>query len=225
LADCGLFDKEGQSQMAFDAARQKFGLLVEAYSGKSVDELTAITEGKEIALIFAIEIAIQQKEKREERDLSEEEVFVLAICALEREVNNGGYGQFFVNSSRLFTPVVVPALLRIGCPETAKITERAINAVGFRGLSPVAMCEAMDAYHAEYFRRNIHRILIPGATSETEKLSLVGSSKDPQFASSTEWESLEKEFHECNHLYYTSGERIKKQLMEFVMSNKSAIQP
>jgi hypothetical protein len=211
--------------MAFEAARQKFGMLVEAYSGKSVDELIAITKGKELALFFAVEIAIQQKEKKEERDLSEEEVFVLAISALEREVNNGGYGQFFVNSSRRFTPVVERALLRIDCPETAKITERAINAAGFRGLEPVAMHEAMDAYHAEYYRRNMHRILVPGATSEAEKLSAVGSSTNAQFANSPEWKSLEKEFHECDHLYYTSGENIKKRLMEFVMSNKSAIQP
>jgi len=87
------------------------------------------------------------------------------------------------------------------------------------------MHEAMDAYHAEYYRRNMHRILVPGATSEAEKLSAVGSSTNAQFANSPEWKSLEKEFHECDHLYYTSGENIKKRLMEFVMSNKSAIQP
>ena len=29
---------------------------------------------------------------------SKEERYVLAIEALEREVNNGGYGQFFINS-------------------------------------------------------------------------------------------------------------------------------
>ena len=58
--------------------------------------------------------------------MSDAEGVVLAVEALEREVNNGGYHQFFFNSSRLFTPVVAKALDLIGCPVTAQITRDAI---------------------------------------------------------------------------------------------------
>jgi len=48
---------------------------------------------------------------------------------LDREVNNGGYHQFFCNSSRKFAPQIVQSLARIGCRRTAKITQRAIDAL------------------------------------------------------------------------------------------------
>jgi hypothetical protein len=66
---------------------------------------------------------------------------VLAVEALEREVNNGGYEQFFVNSSREFAPMVVGALQRIGCKKTANITQKAIEALGISDLRS----DAIDA--------------------------------------------------------------------------------
>ena len=45
--------------------------------------------------------------------LTDAEHDVLAIEALEREVNNGGYSQFFVNGSLEFVPTVVAACSRI----------------------------------------------------------------------------------------------------------------
>ncbi len=67
--------------------------------------------------------------------LCDEERIVFAVEALEREVNNGGYCQFFGNSSREFAPSIADALLRIGCPGTARITRKAIEAVGVSGLA------------------------------------------------------------------------------------------
>jgi hypothetical protein len=116
-------------------------------AGKSVDELLAITNGNEIEFIQALEMAIQQKSERVGvDDMTEEEIIVLAVEALEREVNNGGYSQFFVNSSREYIPIIVHALLSIGCPKTAEITKSAIAAAGFQGLAPMALAEALDAY-------------------------------------------------------------------------------
>jgi hypothetical protein len=116
-------------------------------AGKSVDELLAIANGNEIDFLQALEMTIQQKSERVGvDDMTEEEILVLAIEALEREVNNGGYSQFFVNSSREYTPIIVHALLRIGCPKTAEITKSAIAAVGFQGLAPMALAEALNAY-------------------------------------------------------------------------------
>lgn len=98
-----------------------------AYSGETVDELLALEGEYRIdSLVIAFEQAMDQKAARVGDDnLTEEERIILAIEALEREVNNGGYGQFFVNSSREFAPVIVHALRRIGCPKTADITQKA----------------------------------------------------------------------------------------------------
>ena len=45
-------------------------------------------------------------------------------------MNNGGYQQFFTNSSSEFTEFVVKALQLIGCPKCAAITADAIGELG-----------------------------------------------------------------------------------------------
>jgi hypothetical protein len=117
------------------------------YSGQSVSQLLSL-EGKyrTDSLVLAFEQAISQKAKRDGvQSLTDEERIVLAVEALEREVNNGGYDQFFVNSSREFAPTVVGALQHIGCKKTATITRRAITALGISDLTS----EAIDAAMAE----------------------------------------------------------------------------
>ena len=84
--------------------------------------------------------AINQKAKREgAQSLTTEERIVLAVEALEREVNNGGYDQFFVNSSREFAPLIVGALQRIGCKKTTNITQKAIEALAISDLGSDAI--------------------------------------------------------------------------------------
>jgi hypothetical protein len=78
------------------------------------------------------------------------------VEALEREVNNGGYDQFFVNSSREFAPIVVGALQRIGCKKTAKITQNAINALGISDLRSDAI-EAVICARDEERRAKLNR--------------------------------------------------------------------
>jgi len=101
---------------------------LDGYSGQTVDELLLLeAECRIDSLVLAFEQAVDQKAARLGVDaLSGEERIILAIEALEREVNNGGYGQFFLNSSREFAPTIVRALALIGCPKTAAITQRAI---------------------------------------------------------------------------------------------------
>lgn len=104
---------------------------LDGYSGESIDELIAL-EGKyrtdSLVLVFAQ--AMDQKAARAgESKLTPEERIILAIEALEREVNNGGYGQFFVNSSRKYAPIIVDALRCIGCPKTAEVTQKALKIV------------------------------------------------------------------------------------------------
>jgi hypothetical protein len=115
------------------------------YSGESAGQLLSL-EGKyrTDSLVLAFEQAINQKAEREGMpSLTDEERIVLAVEALEREVNNGGYDQFFVNSSREFAPTVVGALQRIGCKKTATITQRAIKGLGTSDLTAEAIDAAM----------------------------------------------------------------------------------
>ena len=118
---------------------------LDGYSGQSLEQLFSL-EGKyrTDSLVLAFEEAIGQKADREGmQSLTDEERIVLAVEGLEREVNNGGYHQFFVNSSRQFAPVIVDALRRIGCKKTSTITERAIEALGTAELTEEAIESAL----------------------------------------------------------------------------------
>lgn len=124
---------------------------LEGYSGETIEELIAMASEYRIdSLLVALEEALNQKaEDVGELELSDEERIVLAVEALEREVNNGGYSQFFANASGQYTPIVVNALLTIGCQETANITSGAINALGIEDFSPEAIDAALEAENEE----------------------------------------------------------------------------
>jgi hypothetical protein len=115
------------------------------YSGQHLDDLLS-SEGRFRidSLVVAVDQAIQEKRDGVGLDgLTDEERVVLAVEALEREVNNGGYEQFFLNSTREFAPIVVGALARIGCRRTATITQNALNALGCAELTPEAIENAI----------------------------------------------------------------------------------
>jgi len=115
------------------------------YCGETAAELFSHRpQGRYDALVQAFREGVQRKTVRKgERALTAEERVVLAVTALEHEVNNGGYDQFFRNSSRKFAPVVVDSLMRIGHPTEAKITQRAIDALHLRTLNVRAINSAM----------------------------------------------------------------------------------
>ena len=92
-------------------------------------------------MVLAFEEAIQRKAARQ--PISKEESYVLAVEALEREVNNGGYSQFFLNSSNEFAAIIVEALREIGCPKTAEITQGAISALHIEGEPTAGKVEAV----------------------------------------------------------------------------------
>jgi hypothetical protein len=103
---------------------------LDGYNGQTVDELIAL-EGKYRidSLVLAFEQMVDQKIAREGGEkVADEEFVILAIEAMEREVNNGGWGQFFVNTGQ-FAGVIVDALQRIRCPKTAKIAGKAVKIV------------------------------------------------------------------------------------------------
>jgi hypothetical protein len=71
-----------------------------------------------------------------------------AIWAVESEVNNGGFAQYFFNDSRESASFVVEALETIGAPKTAAICKRAIATAFPEGLSQAA--EIIRSVAAEF---------------------------------------------------------------------------
>ena len=124
---------------------------LDGYSGQTVDQLLSMEDEYRVdSIVAAFEQALDQKAARERvGSLSEEEHIVLAIEALEREVNNGGYQQFFQNESREYAPMIVQALARIGCPRTAAITQQAIDALHLPNLTAGAIESALGEEDSE----------------------------------------------------------------------------
>jgi Domain of unknown function (DUF4375) len=118
---------------------------LDQYSGESAEQLIALAGKYRIdSILAAFEQALQQKASRDgEKSLSAAERTLLAVEALEREVNNGGYSQFFFNSSVAYVPEIVASLRRIGCSRTSEITERAIAALGLPSMNALAIQNAM----------------------------------------------------------------------------------
>lgn len=100
--------------------------FLDAYDGQSTDELIALSATHRIdSIVLAFEQALQDK-----ASLNKEERTIVAIEGLEREVNNGGFSQFFVNSSNEFVPCIQEALKAIGCPKTATLCSQAMAILG-----------------------------------------------------------------------------------------------
>ncbi|HEX7157291.1 MAG TPA: DUF4375 domain-containing protein [Burkholderiaceae bacterium] len=117
--------------------------FLESYGGQSIEELIALEPRFRLdSLVLAIEKALAGRQ-----DPNAEELTVLAIEALEREVDAGGFVRFFASSSSRFAPCLVHALTTIGCPKTALIAQRAIEALRVDGpltAQSIALALAID---------------------------------------------------------------------------------
>jgi len=124
---------------------------LDGYSGQAVDELLAFEATEHVELLLqTLEQAIQEKVKVQRlASMTGVERMVLALMSLKREVNNGGYHQFFVNSSRRFAPAIVSDLERIGCASVAEITQSALDALKLPELSVDAIEAAVTPPDAE----------------------------------------------------------------------------
>ena len=68
--------------------------------------------------------------------ISEKDKVVACVFALEGEVNNGGFDQFFFNSAGDLAFYAPEALRKIGAYKTAEIAEKANSIFGAEGPSP-----------------------------------------------------------------------------------------
>jgi hypothetical protein len=79
-----------------------------------------------------------------------------AIWAVEAEVNNGGFSQYFLNSSAETAGFVVEALETIGAPQTADICKRAIVAAFPSGLPSTT--ENIQSAAADFSDETLERL-------------------------------------------------------------------
>jgi hypothetical protein len=102
--------------------------FLDYHRGQTLEDLLDMEDYCRVdSLVLAMEQGLQTKKR-----LTEAEETVLAVEALEREVNNGGFDQFFLNTPE-HAPYIVDSLRRIGCPKTARLAEKAIKALGVKG--------------------------------------------------------------------------------------------
>jgi hypothetical protein len=79
-----------------------------------------------------------------------------AIWAVESEVNNGGFSQYFLNSSAESVPFIVEALNAIGAPKTADICRRAIVTAFPSGLPHTV--EAIQAAASDFSAETLGKL-------------------------------------------------------------------
>ncbi len=79
------------------------------------------------SLNVAIENILIKKDEDSNSEINEYELLVLAIQSFEREINNGGFVQFFSNESRMFIPFILKFLNKINANKTEKITLKAME--------------------------------------------------------------------------------------------------
>jgi predicted transcriptional regulator len=101
------------------------------YEGHSIDDILSYSESENAyQLLCVLEESIERHWKKRPGMRTGVENIVVAVMALMREVGNGGFDQFYRNSSKRFAFFVQSALLHVGRKDAAKIALRAERALG-----------------------------------------------------------------------------------------------
>lgn len=118
---------------------------LDASEQRSISELIACERDYRVdSILVAIEDRLLRKAK-----LNPVEAVVVAVEAMEREVNDGGFAQFFANSSCEHAPMLLAALQQLGLSQTAAIVQTAMNALGATSLWRPADYEAVASAAGE----------------------------------------------------------------------------
>lgn len=122
------------------------------YSGESSDEILAHVETHSVfSVLGSLRWCIEAKARAlgDEHKLSDEERVFLAVMALISEANNGGYRQFFWNSSRRYAPIIVSSLKRIQCERTAELTQMAVASLHLKEITVERITEEIQRDNLE----------------------------------------------------------------------------
>lgn len=119
-------------------------IFLDQYDGQTVDELIQLQKTHRIdSIVLAFEASLDFRKESGE-NLTDIELTVLAIEAFEREVNNGGFSQFFYNSSVEYAPIIVNSLKAVGCNGLADLAQKSIDIVAVDISDPDAIEDRMD---------------------------------------------------------------------------------
>jgi hypothetical protein len=174
------------------------------YSGQTASALVACRASHRIdSILCAFEEGIRNKVDQK-GSITGEERLVLAVMALQREVNDGGLRQFFVNYSRDFAPIIQSSLLRIQCRATAEIVTDAIAALGLTDISVETVAEALqgdDPARDQALREcddrfyqinEIESNLFSFVEAHQDKIELAGASPAPRQTRSSTFLNISK---------------------------------
>ena len=92
-----------------------------------IDKALNLTDETEKIIAIGELIGNKIGENNSLENLTESEKTFVYVDILEREVNNGGFDQFFYNSSGEFTHEILEAYQKIGADKTADLINRAIK--------------------------------------------------------------------------------------------------
>ena len=94
-------------------------------------------------------ILLDKEERKSLASFSRAERYVYAVEGMVREVNNGGWSQFFSNSSGALASDLVPALQAIGSTKNLSIAQRALKI--FHEPPSTGDDNPWDALEAEFY--------------------------------------------------------------------------
>jgi len=125
LAGCG--KKRGKEALQ---STDDFPATKETQENAGLEHIWSITDKSDFVIAMSEYITKKVQYGKNVAALSEAERVFYITQIVEMEVNNGGFSQFFFNSSGNFSNELVSAFTAIGAHKTAAICQKAINAFG-----------------------------------------------------------------------------------------------
>ncbi len=136
------------------------------FETKSIDEIWKIEDENQFVISMYLYIAEKCAYGDNMEKLNDEQKVFYITQALEAEVNNGGFSQFFFNSDGCFGNELVAAFEKIGAMKTAEICKKAVSIYG----------DSVPTDRAE--RENV---LIPEDEKEEERIEEILNECDDAF--------------------------------------------
>lgn len=125
LAGCG--KKRGKEA---PQATDDFPATKDTQENAGLEHIWSITDKSDFVIAMSEYITKKAQYGKNVAALNEVERVFYITQILEMEVNNGGFSQFFFNSSGYFSNELVSAFTAIGANKTAAICQKAIDAFG-----------------------------------------------------------------------------------------------